>query len=56
MRFNHAGQRCDDTGQVVGLETDFSLLPPPEMEMEIEASFIIVDGVVTETWPGDGAR
>lgn len=32
MRFNHAGQWCDDTGQVVGLETDCHLLPPPDSD------------------------
>lgn len=53
MRFNHAGQRCDATGQVVGLETDGGLLPPSEPALEIEASFDITDGVVTEwAWPG----
>ena len=46
--FNRYGQRLDDEGEIVGLETRFHELPPEVDMPDIEASFTITDGVVTE--------
>lgn len=53
-RFNRAGQLCDDNGDPVGFERQ-GLLPRPVLppDVEIEATFSIVDGRVAECYPGD---